>query len=65
MSIPPSHTTQITYVRVILSSGFSRDNDLEEMRREGVCAFIEKPYQIDTLTKALDAVMDYGAAWRP
>lgn len=52
-------------VRVILSSGFSRDNDLEEMRREGVCAFIEKPYQIDTLTKALDAVMDYGAAWRP
>jgi FixJ family two-component response regulator len=30
------------------------------MRKEGVCAFIEKPYQIDTLTKALDKVIDPG-----
>ncbi|MFV0349429.1 MAG: response regulator [Halodesulfovibrio sp.] len=47
-------------VRVILSSGFSRDNDLDEMRKEGVCAFIEKPYQIDTLTKALDSISCAG-----
>ena len=38
-------------VRIIISSGFSRDVDLTEMKKEGLCAFIRKPYNLAELSR--------------
>jgi len=32
-------------VKVLLSSGFSKEEDLDEMKRNGLCGFIRKPYR--------------------
>lgn len=38
-------------VRVILSSGFSREKDVEQMRADGLKGFIRKPYRIVSLSR--------------
>ncbi|EKD33735.1 MAG: signal transduction histidine kinase, nitrogen specific, NtrB [uncultured bacterium] len=38
-------------VKIIISSGFSRDADLAEMKRQGLCAFIRKPYKLAELSR--------------
>lgn len=38
-------------VKIIISSGFSRDADLAEMKRQGLCAFIRKPYNLAELSR--------------
>jgi CheY-like chemotaxis protein len=40
-------------VRVILSSGFSREQDVKDMRENGLLGFIHKPYRIATLSKVI------------
>ncbi len=40
-------------VRVIISSGFSRNADLAKLREEGLCGFIKKPYTITELGKTV------------
>ncbi len=39
--------------RVMLSSGFSTEDDLQEMRRSGLKGFIRKPYLISTLSRSI------------
>ena len=39
--------------KIILSSGFSRDADLAEMKRLGLCAFIRKPYNLAELSREI------------
>jgi CheY-like chemotaxis protein len=38
-------------VRVIISSGFSRDADLNDLKQRGLCGFIRKPYNMTELSK--------------
>ncbi len=38
-------------VKILLSSGFSRDNDMRALQKEGVLGFIKKPYHHIDLSK--------------
>lgn len=40
-------------VRAVLSSGFSREEDIEEMQLKGLCNFIRKPYRSSTLSQVV------------
>jgi CheY-like chemotaxis protein len=40
-------------VRVILSSGFVREEDLESMKRDGLKGYIHKPYLSETLSQSV------------
>lgn len=44
-------------VTVILSSGFSKEEDLNEMRQNGLSGFICKPYLISALSKVVHEAM--------
>jgi two-component system cell cycle sensor histidine kinase/response regulator CckA len=44
-------------VRVLLTSGFLRDEDVQEMLGLGIRHFLAKPYDIDRLTHALAVVL--------
>lgn len=39
--------------RVILASGFSREEDVEKMKAQGLCDYISKPYRSITLSQAV------------
>jgi PAS domain S-box-containing protein len=45
-------------VRVILSTGFSRDRTIEEALSEGVVAFVQKPFRIEELSDAIYQALD-------
>ncbi|MBN1475469.1 PAS domain S-box protein [Candidatus Sumerlaeota bacterium] len=45
-------------VRVILSSGYGMDQDIQEIIREGVLGFIQKPYKINELTRIVRDCLD-------
>ncbi|NUP90862.1 MAG: response regulator [Candidatus Sumerlaeia bacterium] len=45
-------------VRVILSSGYGMDRDIQEVLKEGVLAFIQKPYKIHELARAVRECLD-------
>ncbi len=42
---------------VILSSGYSRENDLRDMQANGLSGFIQKPFQAAALTRMIAAVL--------
>jgi CheY-like chemotaxis protein len=44
-------------VRVILSSGFTREGELEEMKSNGLNAFIRKPYRSVALSQVIHEVL--------
>jgi DNA-binding NarL/FixJ family response regulator len=44
-------------VRVLISSGFSKEDDLAELYREGLAGFIRKPFRIDELSRAVKRVL--------
>jgi len=44
--------------KVIISSGFTKDENLEELRQEGLAGFIRKPYRDYELSKLLDNVLN-------
>ncbi len=45
-------------VKVILASGFSRDADIEELRKYGLRGFLRKPYTTTDLSKAIVAARE-------
>jgi signal transduction histidine kinase len=45
-------------VKVILASGFSRDGDVQEMQKQGLKAFIRKPYRKAKLAQLIRKVLD-------
>ena len=48
-------------VRVVLSSGFTLDEDLDDLREKGLRGFVRKPYRVATLSHALaDALFGEG-----
>ncbi|WOO41518.1 ATP-binding protein [Rubellicoccus peritrichatus] len=44
-------------VKVVLSSGFCRDEDINELMDVGLCGFIGKPYRTATLSHVVSRVM--------
>lgn len=46
--------------RVVLSSGFTRGDDLPDMRAEGLLGFIRKPYRGVLLSRAIAAALNEG-----
>ncbi len=44
-------------VRVLLSSGFARHEDLDPLRQDGLCGFIQKPFQRAELNKAVQTAL--------
>jgi two-component system, cell cycle sensor histidine kinase and response regulator CckA len=45
-------------VRVIISSGYSLDGDVQILVRKGARAFVQKPYRGDELRDAINSVLD-------
>ncbi len=43
-------------VKVLLASGYSQDRDAEGLLTEGAAGFIQKPYRINDLIKAINKV---------
>jgi PAS domain S-box-containing protein len=53
-------------VRVVLSSGFTMDEDLDDLRGHGLRGFVRKPYRVATLSRALaDARVGKDGGRRP
>jgi CheY-like chemotaxis protein len=48
-------------LKVLLSSGFKQDERVESVLDLGVRGFIQKPYSLDTLSRAIFAVIDNGS----
>jgi two-component system, cell cycle sensor histidine kinase and response regulator CckA len=40
-------------VRVVLSTGFSQDGEVQQLLSEGLAGFIQKPYRIEQLAQAV------------
>ena len=45
-------------VRVIVSSGYGDNSDREALRKEGVCAFVQKPYKAAELSAKITELMN-------
>jgi len=45
-------------VRVILSSGFAQENELEQMKKNGLSGVIRKPFRISELSTLIHEVLD-------
>lgn len=45
------------HIKVIISSGFSRDADLDGLKNEGLCAFVRKPYNMLELSAAVTGAL--------
>ncbi|MHB9133009.1 MAG: hybrid sensor histidine kinase/response regulator [Armatimonadota bacterium] len=44
-------------VKVVLSSGFTRDTNIDDMLSEGIISFLQKPYDLPTLSETIaDAI---------
>ncbi len=44
-------------VKVVLSSGFSKEDDVLEMKEKGLCKFVRKPFRRSTLSQVVHEVM--------
>jgi len=44
-------------VRALLATGFALDGEVQELMTEGVMGFIQKPFMIEDISKAIDALM--------
>lgn len=40
-------------VKIIISSGFSKDGDIDDLKEKGLCGFIRKPYRLSELSHIL------------
>ena len=45
-------------VKAIVSSGFSRKDDIDDMIREGAKGFVQKPYRQSTLSQAVAKALE-------
>jgi len=47
-------------VRVIVSSGYSHDQEGQRMLRHGCLGYLQKPYNIESLNHLVRSVLDSG-----
>jgi two-component system, cell cycle sensor histidine kinase and response regulator CckA len=47
-------------VRVIVSSGYSHDQEGQRMLQHGCLGFLQKPYNVDQLCQHIRSVLDSG-----
>lgn len=45
-------------VRVVLASGFSQAADFDQMQKNGLCGFIQKPYSLIELSRLLNKILN-------
>lgn len=43
--------------KIIVMSGFTRRDDMEEIMRNGTFAFLNKPFQIDDIVEKVQAIL--------
>ena len=43
-------------VKVVLASGFSKEEDIDLMKEKGLCGFIHKPYSLRELSALLNRI---------
>ncbi len=43
--------------RIVLTSGFTRDENIDEMNKQGLAAFIEKPFSDIGLFRVIEQVL--------
>ncbi|MCK7505101.1 MAG: response regulator [Desulfobacterales bacterium] len=48
-------------LKVLLASGFKQDERVEAVLNLGVQGFVQKPYDLDTLSRSIFAVINMGA----
>jgi PAS domain S-box-containing protein len=46
---------------VVLSSGFSKEEDIQEMKAHGLAGFVRKPYRSSTLSQVINGALQQGA----
>lgn len=46
---------------VVLSSGFSKEEDIQEMKAHGLAGFVRKPYRSSTLSQVIHEALQQGA----
>ena len=44
--------------KIIVSSGYTRDENIEELKDSGLAGFMKKPYKISELSLLLDKVLN-------
>ena len=49
-------------IHALLASGYGENEKIEALRREGVLGFLNKPFQIDELSKYLTRYMEDSPA---
>ena len=52
-------------VRVVLSSGFSQEEDVREMKEHGLVGLVRKPYRSSTLSQTIHDVLQQRAGKKP
>jgi DNA-binding NtrC family response regulator len=47
-----------TNVKVLIASGYAKDEQIEEMMEQGCCGFIRKPFSIDALSQKIVNILN-------
>ena len=47
-----------TNVKVLIASGYAKDEQIEEMMEQGCCGFIQKPFSINALSQKIMNILD-------
>ena len=47
-----------TNVKVLIASGYAKDEQIEEMMEQGCCGFIQKPFSIDALSQKIVNILN-------
>ena len=45
-------------VKVLIASGYAKDEQIEEMMEQGCCGFIQKPFSINALSQKIMNILD-------
>lgn len=52
-------------IPILVSSGFAEEEAMKHFIQSGICAFIQKPFQVEVLIKKIQALIGVGVANRP
>jgi DNA-binding NtrC family response regulator len=52
-------------VRAVLSTGFSMDGAVQEIMKEGITGFIQKPYRLEQLSRVVAKALERGPGPSP
>ncbi len=44
--------------KIVISSGYTKNESIDEMMKEGLCGFISKPYMFEDLNQMLHSILN-------